>query len=116
MLPLSGGITPRITGEQSRLNLRDSLAASPVEPLVRPPNSDAVSFPSFTASPSGDLTLAITGEPARLMITGTLYASPVERLVRPPMSEAVNIPSFVASRSGGSNARHQRARGPFAGA
>jgi hypothetical protein len=41
----SGGITPRITGEPSRLMMRGPLAASPVEPLVRPAQRDRTKLP-----------------------------------------------------------------------
>src|SRR5437764_15445443 len=46
-------LTPRITREPERLNLKDSLSASRVHPLVRPPRSDAATSPSLAASRSG---------------------------------------------------------------
>ena len=75
-----------------------TLSASPVERLVRPPDSGAVSALSFAASLSGGSNAAHHAPAGQIEFKSRADAGRVHALVRPTQSAGVKPPEFAARR------------------
>src|SRR5437764_8250607 len=115
-------LTPRITREQRRLNLKDSLIASRVHPLVMTaPEKRGEASRAAAALPSGGITPGISGAHRPLNLRGTLSARPLHAVVRfrlplarrcrraqPRLFEAAAAPGGEQTTTTGNSRRRRR--------